>query len=799
MLHDLRYAARTLLKRPGFTLVALMTLALGIGGGTMMFTVMNSIVLRPFPFLDTDGLVLLVNNQPYDKSPTRPLTPGNFVTARQRTDLFTSIGAFQAFYFNEPGEGRRPEQLFGQIVSAGFFEALGVRPILGRAIEAEDELPGNDNVVVLSHRLWMRRFSGDSTVVGRTFPLEGRNYRVIGVMPEGFGYPTNSEIWGAITVAAKDTMMREYYAYDVVARLRDGLDADQVTSRLAVKKEATRKGAIVAVPLLDASVREARDPVAIMAIAVCLVLLIACTNVANLLMSRSMARQREIAVRVALGAQRGRIVQGLLVESILLAIVGGGLGVLMAMWGIELLTTAIPVDVTRAIAGWSYISVDATALLFTLGLSIVTGVVFGLLPALQSSRLELSDALKEGNSMVIGGRRGAGFRNSLVVVEVAVALVLLIGAVLLIRTYFDLRYLDRGYRTDRVLSMEVSLPDSTYPGARDVTDFFDRAVARIRDVNGVEGVSVVSPHPAGAMSAIGYYKPMTPIVKDTSGAGPAASFTTIGSDFNHVFDIPLLAGRSFTRTEERERSRSLIVDERLACRHFGDVKQAIGQGLYIGNDTIACTIVGVVGEIRNVNDGSMGDGAIYIPFGLNARRTSSLAVRIRHDDPEPIMSALTVAIGRVDPNQAISKMRTVDEMISTQLVGRSLVTIAISLFAIIALLLAAVGIYSVIAHGIARRTHEIGLRIALGANERSVLGLVIRQGMLPVMIGVALGLALAIGVGASLLELVFGTTPADPFLYIGVAAGLVVVALLACYIPARRAVRVDPVVALRYE
>ncbi len=788
-----------MLKRPAFTLVALLTLALGIGGGTMMFTVMNSIVLRPFPFLETDGLVVLANNQPWDKSPTRPLSPGNFSTVRHRTDLFSSIGAFQAFYFNEPGEGRRPEQLFGQIVSAGFFEALGVRPVLGRTVDAADELPGRDNVVVISHRLWLRRFGGDSTVVGRTFPLEGRNYRVIGVMPEGFGYPANSEIWGAMTVAAKDTSMREYYAYDVVARLRDGLDADQATSRLAPNPDSGQKWAIVAFPLLDASVREAREPVAIMGIAVCLVLLIACTNVANLLLSRSTARQREIAVRVALGAQRWRIIQGLLVESILLAIIGGGLGVLMAMWGIELLSTAIPVDVTRAIAGWSYISVDTNALLFTLGLSVVTGVVFGLLPAMQTSRPELSDALKEGSVTVLGGRKGAGFRSSLVVVEVAVALVLLVGAVLLIRTYFDIRYLDRGYRTDHVLSMEVSLPDSTYPAPRDVADFFDKAVTRIRDVKGVEGVSVVSPHPAGAMNAMGRYNVRHPGVKDRSAMPATASFTTVGSDFARVFDIPLLAGRSFTREEERERSRSIIVDERLARRHFGHPNDAIGHGLYVGNDTTTCFIVGVVGEVRNASGGTMGDGAIYIPFGLNSRRTSSLAVRIRHDEPEQIMSALTNAIARVDPNQAISRMRTVDEMIATQLVGRSLVTIAISLFAIIALLLAAVGIYSVIAHSISRRTHEIGLRMALGANERSVLALVVRQGMVPVMIGVAIGLALAVGVGASLLELVFGTTPADPFAYIGVATGLMLVALLACYVPARRAVRVDPVVALRYE
>lgn len=799
LLHELRYGARILLKRPAFTLVALFTLALGIGGSTMMFTVMNAIVLRPFPFLDTDGLVVLSNSQPYDKVSWRPLSATNVVQARQRADLFSDVGAFQAFYFNDPGQGRRPEQLYGQIVSSGFFEALGVHPILGRTVTSADELPGRDNVVVLSHRLWMRRFAGDSGAIGREFPLEGRMYRVIGVMPEGFSYPVNSELWGAMTMSEKDLSMHGYFVYDAVARLRDSVSVEAASNALkgSVNGEKGNEG-IAAHLLLEMSVEGARGPMAIMAVAVALVLLIACTNVANLLMSRSTSRRREIAVRAALGAKQARIIRQLLVESVLLAMVGGSLGVLLAMWGVELLTTVIPVDVARDLAGWSHISVDTTALLFTLALSILTGIVFGLLPAVRSSKPDLSDALKEGNTMVLGGRRGVGFRNSLVVVEVAVALVLLVGAVLLIRTYVDLRGLNRGYSTDRVLSMEISLPDSTYPTPRDVAGFFDRAVERVRRMPHVEAVSVVGPHPVGPLTAIGPYQVVDAPPVDR-GERPTASFRTIGRDYPSVLGIPLLAGRSFTRSEETNDSRSILIDDRLARFHFGSSARSLGRAIVLGNDTTPCMIVGVVGEVRGVNGERPGRGAIYLPIGFNPRRTSNIIVRVRPDNHDQAISSLISALGDVDRNQAVSAMRTLDEMISSQLVGRSLVTIAIALFAIIALLLAAVGIYSVIAYSIEQRTHEIGLRMALGANEGRVLGLMVRQGMTPVLIGVGIGLAVAIGLGASLLELVFGATPSDPLTYIAVAAGLVVVALLACYIPARRAVRVDPVVALRYE
>jgi len=803
ILHDLRYACRTLVKRPGFTLVALFTLALGIGGGTMMFTVANAIVLRPFPFLDTDGLIVFANAPTDPREPIRPLTLGDVRAVRARTDLFAAVGEFQAFYFNDPGEGRRPEQLFGQIVRAGFFEALGERPMLGRTIQPADAVPGNDNVVVLSHRLWHRRFGGDSTVIGRRFPLEGRIYRVIGVMPEAFSYPANSELWGAMQEAKTSAARDGYFAYDAIARLRPGKSIDDVTHAFAPHRQQTardgeREGSIVARLMLDESVQRARGPVAIMSVAVGLVLLIACTNVANLLMSRSAARRRELAVRAALGARRSRIVRGLLIESIVLALLGGGLGVLLAMLGIELLATAIPADLTKQLAGWSHISVDGTALLFTLGVSTATGILFGILPALRSSKPDLTDALKESSTMVLGGRRGAGFRNGLVIVEVAVALVLLVGAVLLIRAYLDIRLLDRGYTSDGVIAVEVSLPDSTYPKGDDVANYVDRAVGRIAMVSGVKAVSVVAPNPASSMMATGYFRTRAIAARDTT-ARRAAGFLSIGGDYFDVMRIPLLAGRTFHRREEISDSRSIMIDARMARTHFATPHGAIGQHIVIGNDTTLCEIVGVVGDVRGVYGELPGDGTIYIPFGLVPRRTTSIVVLVDEQARDQTMKEVAAAMGKVDPNQAISVMRSMDDLLSTQLVGRSLVTIAIALFAIVALLLAAVGIYSVIAYTVAQRTHEIGLRMALGADERRVLGLMVQQGMMPVMIGVGVGLAIAIGVGASLLELVIGATPADPLTYIVVAAGLLAVALLACYIPARRAVHVDPVVALRYE
>lgn len=788
-----------LAKHPGFTLVAVLTLALGIGGNTMMFSVLDRLVFHPFNFHEPERLIAVTDNIPAFGVKGNGLSAAVFNNLTAEKGLFEHLGAYQGFYFNLPGQGMRPEQLFGGVVTSGFFPALGVKPILGRGIQPADEVVGNDQVVVLSHSLWARRFGGDSSVIGRKIPLEGRTFTVVGVMPEGFSYPPMSEIWGALAFSKEMLAGRDQHLLDVIGRLPRGVDIAETNGRLqklsaryAEESPKTDKGHVVASEsLIEMHVAGSRGSMTLLMAAVGLVLLIACTNVANLLMARATSRRKEIAIRSALGAGRMRIVLQLLVESVLLALLGGALGVLLAMWGIELFAKGIPGEYSTFIPGWQEITINLPVLLFTLVLSVVTGIAFGLVPALHATKVDLSGSLKEGSATLLGGSGRNRFRNALVVVEVALALVLLVGAGLLIRADVERRLVDLGFEPEGVMTMDVSLPDATYPTDKDVAGFLDKSVERIQKIPGVEAASVVGGLPMGG----GVFKAMYSVDGEKEGSG---EIHQVGADYFRVMRIPLLQGRSFTENDIPETTAVVVVNQAFAAKYWPKEK-AVGKRVCLYRDTTAFEIIGVVGSVAHIGKAVEFIPELYVSSQQHPRRTTSIAVRASNGDPMTLLPAIERAIGEVDHDQAISQVWTMEDMIARVLMGQRLAMIFLGIFAAIALLLAAVGIYSVISWSVTQRTHEIGLRMALGARNRDVMRMMVRQGMIPVLLGVLAGIIVANAITGLAHVLLYSVNTTDPLIYGGVSITLIAVALMACYLPARRATRVDPMTALRYE
>jgi putative ABC transport system permease protein len=801
LLQDLRYGARMLAKKPGFTLIAALTLALGIGANTALFSVVNGVLLRPLAYRDPERLVWL-GHTAAKSNQNAAISPPTFADYRNKCQSFENLTALlYSTAFNLTGEGE-PERLQGRRVSANFFDTLGAAPALGRGFLAEEDEPGRNRVVVLSHGLWQRRFGADQNIVGKALRLNGQNFTVIGVMPAAFRWQTD-ELWSPLALSpanfTPDNRGSEFL--QVIARLKPQATLQQAHAEIAeIAAQIVRQnqniypggsGFTAHVKLLrEQVVGDVRLMLLVLLGAVGFVLLIACANVANLLLARASARRKEIAVRASLGASRFRLIRQMLTESLLLALLSGLGGLLLAKSGVYLLLTLNPANLPRL----QEITVDARALGFLLGLALLALLLCGLAPALQASKTDMQETLKESGRGADSGRQRT--RSLLVVAEVAMSLVLLAGAGLMIRSFLRLTHVNPGFAPDHVLTMRMELSAAKYPEPLKRQAFFQQTLERIRALPGVISAGAVGELPLGGGVRSATFaiegRPTGP-----NEALPHSDIRTITPGYFQTMKIPLLKGRDFTEQDNADGRKVAMIDETLA-RLYWPGEDPIGKRLDLQfvDKPIWMEIVGVVGSIKHKGLDAEYKGQIFYPLAQGGNLSMHLVARTTID-PLSLVSAARGAIRAVDPDQSIYRVMTMEQVVADAVAQPRLTTLLLGAFAVLALVLAAVGIYGVLSYAVTQRTREIGIRMALGAGQRDVLNLVVRHGMLLTLLGALFGLTASIALTRLMRTLLFGVNANDPLTFIVVALLLSLVALLACWIPARRATKVDPLVALR--
>ena len=804
---DLRYGLRMLLKSPGFTVIAALALALGIGANTAIFSVVNAMLLRPLPYPEPNRLVVLWETNPNLASAFlrthNEASPANFLDWKQQQTVFEDVAAYRWLNYNLTGTDT-PEQLQGNPVTTNMFDVLRVRPLIGRNFRPDESDPKSDRVAMLSYGLWQRRFGGDPAVIGKAITLNGNQHIVVGVMPQDFEFPgAFCELWTPLRFATDTPPARQAHFLYTRARLKPGVtlqqaqaEMDTIAARLRQQYPDTNADRGIRLqPLHEATVEEMQTGLFVLLGAVGFVLLIACANVANLMLARATARHKEIAIRTALGAGRWRIVRQLLTESVLLSILGGVGGILLALWGIDLLLAAVPGEFRLFVHGWNHIGLDAPVLLFTLTVSILTGVVFGLVPALQASKADLNEALKEGGRSSVGHTRRR-FRSALVVAETALALVLLVGAGLMIKSFMRLVEVRPGFDPQNVMTMQLSLPPARYKDNAQVVNFYEQLNARVAAQPGVEAAGFVNYLPmAGAGGTTTFIIDGRPPAKQ--GVYPEANIRIVSPDYFRTLRIPLRAGRVFTARDTASAPLVAIINETGARLYFPG-EDPIGKVIRNPDGTQPTEIVGVVGDIKHFGLDDEPEGYLYAPHAQAPNNDMALVVRATGD---PTASAALVRreVLALDKDQPVFDVKTMATRIAERTTPSRLGSFLFGLFAAVALTLAAVGIYGVMAYSVTQRTHEIGVRMALGAQTRDVLRLVVGQGMLLVGIGLVLGLGASFVLMRWLASKLFQVSATDPTTFVGVSLLLAVIALVACLVPARRATKVDPMVALRYE
>jgi len=805
---DLRYAVRSLRKHPGFTAVVLATLALGIGANAAIFSVVNAVLLRPLPYEGADRIVVVWGDLHRPGVNEIPASAGEYVDYRDRSHAFDQIAVYDTAGFNLTGGGE-PERVDGAIVTASLFPLLGASAAIGRTFLAAEEQPGRNDVALIGHRLWTRRFGANLAIVGQVVAIDGRPTEVVGVMPPRFQFPDPAiEIWKPLLLDADAVSddNRGSHGYTALARLRPGVTLAQAHADLAgvtatFKAEHPlnyRTGFSVTLrPLQTEIVGDTGRPLLILLGAVGLVLLIACANVSNLLLARAASRRREIALRTALGASRGRLVRQLLTESILVAVAGGAAGCVLAWWGVDLLIALGPDTIPRL----REVTLDARVVVFTALVSLATGVVFGIVPALRASSASLGDALKEGGrsgERAMLGRAG----RVLVVSEVALSLVLLVGAGLLVHSFARVQNVEPGFDSRGMLTLRLSLPESRYTTFEQGDRFFDALFTVLRARPDVDSVAAANALPFSGNNGsrtfhIEGQEPKRP--EDQ----PEEQLRIVTDGYFQTMKVPIVKGREFTDRDRLGAPRVAVINESLARKHFPDGK-AIGRRVaFSKNEPQWYEIVGIVGNIKHRGLDASDRPELYLPyrqplFSNWTVRPMQVVVRTAGD---PLAAAATVRreIARLDPDQPISDVRTMDERIGRSLESRRFNMVLLAAFAALALALAAIGIYGIIAYAVTERTHEIGVRLALGAQRRDVLSMIVAQGMPMIAAGAAIGVVSALVVTRLMSSLLFGISAADPITFIAIPLLLAVVAFAACYVPARRATRVDPLVALRTE
>jgi putative ABC transport system permease protein len=802
LLQDVRYAFRMLAKNPGFAAIATLTLALGIGANTAIFSVVNAVLLRPLPYRDPARLVLM--NEETKQLPGMSVAYPTYLDWRNRNRSFERISAVQPAQFTLSGVDR-PERLGGWNISADFFATLGVTPLLGRDFSAQDDKPGAPAVAILSNGLWKRRFGSDPSIVGRALTLSGRSVTVIGVLSPDFRfYYGDAELFLPLGANADSMMSRDDHpGIYVVGRLRPGAtlgsaraDMDTIARRLEQQHPETNTGCRVAVKSLAEDVVSILRPVLlVLAAAVGFVLLIACANVANLLLARASTREKEIAIRRALGASRMRVLRQVLTESAFLSLAGGALGLILAAWLTDVLLALVPASLPRM----DEVRLDGAVLGFTLVLSLLTGLVFGVAPAWQASRSDVLEPLKEATRGSTAGRGQQRFRSILVVSEVALALVLLAGAGLMARSFLRLQQVDPGFRPDHLLSAQLVLPRTKYPDAAHIVNFSEELVAHVATLPGVVSAGLVNPLPLTQEGwQTDFWVDGRPV--PARGEAPNSDYHVVSGDYFKAMGIPLLHGRPFDDSDRKDSPPVVLVNETLARRYWPD-QDAVGRRMRTGSLADPgpwLTVVGVVGDIKQYGLDQDQKTQYYRPQRQLPLLQMSLVVRTA-GDPEAMTASLRQAVESVDADQPIYNIRTMEGWLSDTTAPRRLSLLLLGAFAATALLLAAVGIYGVLAYSVTQRTHEIGIRMALGARRSDVLIMVFRQGLRLVLVGAALGVAAAVALTRLMSSLLFGVSPTDPPTLGLVCLVLVGTALLACLVPARRASGVDPMIALRCE
>jgi putative ABC transport system permease protein len=799
---DVRCGLRMLRKNAGFAVVAIVTLALGIGANTAIFSVIHGVLLSPLPYSDPDRIVLVLESNPSRGFPQFSVSPPNYIDWKKESTSFEQIASIARGDFNYTG-GAEPERLSGARVGSSFFAVMGAAPAMGRTFFPEDDVLGKAGVVVLSYGLWTRRFGSDPQVVGKSLTLDGQTYRVVGVMQNGFQFPRRVDLWlpSEFDADALSPGARGAHYLRVMARLKPGVSIDKaqaemvaISKRLEQQYPRTNTGwTSKLLSLNEATVGDIRPTLLVLFGAVGFLLLIACANVANLLLARASARQREIAIRFSLGASRLRIARQLLTESILLSGIATGAGLLLAEWAIRALRTLPPSNLPRA----ANIGLDLPVLGFAAGVAVLTGLLFGFAPALQITRGAPSQTLKEGGRTASPGRQGV--RSALVVLETTLALVLLVGSGLLLKSFLRLQTVDPGFQYKNIATANVSLPRSKYSTDAQEMQFFRQLLERIPSVQGVKEVAASSGNPMEG-SNLSFAFATKDLEALSPSDQPSAGYYVVSSNYFHTLGIPLLVGRYFTREDSPGSPRVAIISQTIAQRFFHD-KNPIGQTIKIGvgaAEPVAREIVGVVGDVKDDGLGEAATMAAYEPYTQMAWSDMTLFVR-SDSDPSQMAGMLRSQVTSVDKDQPVADISTGDQLMAQAVAQPQLRTTLLSLFAGLALILASLGIYGVMSNTVAQRTHEIGVRMALGAGQSSVLRLVLSNGMRLTLLGIALGTAGAFALTRLMKSFLFHVTPTDPSTFVEVALFLFLVALLASYIPARRATRVDPVVALRYE
>ena len=819
MFQDLRFGLRMLLKDPGFTLIASLTLALGIGANTAIFSVVNAVLLRPLPYAEAEQLVSVFDSFP--DFPRDGLSELEYISLRNESESFVQFAVSNGANFTLTGAGE-PERLQGGIASANYFDLFGARLALGRSFHPEEELAGRNNVVILSHDFWQRHFGGDPHAVGQALTLNGNSFTIIGVLPAGFISPlelqfnTRAELWRGWGFNLSN-LNRGSHGLFAVGRLRDGATPVQAEAETkTIIGRVVRENAkfypeegnfgVHLAPLHRQIVGDARTGLLVLLAAVAAVLLIACANVANLLLARGELRASEIAVRTALGATRGRIVKQLLSESLLLAVIGGGAGILLARWGLAAIIALSPGNIPRL----EEVGLDRRVLMFTVLVSLVTGILFGLAPALKAAKSDLHSMLKEGGRTGTRQSRRGWLRKGLVVTETALALLLLVGAGLLLRSLWQLQRVQTGFNPERLLTLRLAPPAASYQNNQQAMELYERVTANLGALPGVQAVAVASNIPiSGGNSDTVMQIEGRPFELDVARLN--TDFRQVGPTYFATIGQRLISGRSFTDSDHEGSLKVAIINETLARRQWPN-EDPLGKHLRLLDappdqaTSQYMTVVGVAAAAKNRGLSAEPRQEVYVPLrqqvvslgGLRPSISCALLVRTT-GDPANLINTVRQKVWDIDRNIPITQIRTVEQMVEAAVVQPRFNALLLALFAFIALCLGAIGIYGVISYTITQRTHEIGIRIALGARERDVLRLVVRQGMTLALTGVAIGLLAAFVLTRWMETLLFGVRPADSWTFGAISLVLIVVALLACWIPARRATKVDPTTALRHE
>jgi putative ABC transport system permease protein len=800
---DIRYALRNLLRRPTFTLIAVVTLALGIGANTAIFSAINALLLKPLPFPQLDRVVAV-----WDKLPSRgvmhnEVTVANYLDWQSQTQSFEQLALYRWWNANLTGIDP-PERIQGFLVTANFLDVTGIKPILGRNFSAEENQPGKDQVAIITHSLWQRRFGGDPNILNKTITVNSIVRTVVGVMPERFNYPKGAEVYAPLSMTPELMKSRGSHGYYVIGRLKSGssiegaqAEIDNIMARLEQQFPETNKGwGSTVFPIVADTVRMYDTALWVMMAAVGFVLLIACANVANLMLARASGRQREIAVRTALGASRWRIIRQLLTESVIVALIGGGLGILIGFWGIDALRAGNPGDAAKYAAGWYQLGINSTVLLFTLGLSVVSGIVFGLAPALQVSKPNLNNSLKEGSRGTTGTTHR--LRSSLVVFEVALSLMLLVGAGLLTRSFLSLLRTDPGFNPDNMLTMNLVLPVAKYKEEPARVAFYNDLVQRVKAQPGVESAALVNFLPlGGSNSSDSYLVEGEP--EPAAGQEHGGRYRVATPDYFRTMEISIVRGRAFTEQDKAGAPPVVIVNETLARKHWPGV-DPLGKRIRFYGPVEKAPWMEVVGVIKDVKHelNIPVEPEYYLPHAQDAWPGMVLVARTSVD-PASLSAALRQQVWAIDKDQPVFDVKTMQEVRSTSVAIYSFSSVMLAIFAGVALVLAAVGIYGVMAFAVTQRTQEIGIRMALGARTADVLKLVVKHGMKLALLGMVIGLAGSWALTRFIEKLLVGVQPTDLLTFSLVSLCLLVAAFVACYLPARRATKVDPLVALRYE